>query len=61
MNKRLHRSEEGQMLCGVCSGLAEYSGNDVSIIRLLAVVLSLFSFGSAVLAYVILAVILPKE
>ena len=49
------------MLCGVCSGLAEYSGNDVSIIRLLAVVLSLFSFGSAVLAYVILAVILPKE
>lgn len=61
MEKKLHRSSYDQMLCGVCGGIAEYSGNDVSIIRLLAVVLSLFSFGSAVLAYIVLAVILPKE
>lgn len=61
MEKKLHRKTEGQMLCGVCNGIADYSGNDVSVIRLLAVLLALFSVGTALLVYIVLAVLLPKE
>lgn len=61
MDNRLHRKTEGQMICGVCNGIAEYSGNDVSVIRLLAVLAAMITGGTALLIYIVLAVILPKE
>lgn len=58
MNKKLYRKPEGQMICGVCTGLAEYFDQDVTLIRLIAVVTGLFS-GAGILAYIIAAIIMP--
>ena len=48
------------MIAGVCGGLAEYFNIDPTIVRLGAVVLSLAA-GGGVLAYIIAAIIIPKD
>ncbi|HAN21698.1 MAG: PspC domain-containing protein [Clostridiales bacterium GWF2_36_10] len=59
MIKRLYRINEGKMLCGVCTGVADYFQLDVNIIRLIAV----FSgfMGAGVLAYIAAAFIIPEK
>ena len=56
--KRLTKGRE-RMLCGVCSGLAEYLGLDTTLVRLGMVVLSLFTCVGVV-AYFVAAVIMPE-
>ncbi len=58
--KRLYRSSTNKMLCGVCGGLAEYFDFDPTIIRLGVALLSLFSLGTGIIAYIIAAIIIPK-
>lgn len=58
--KRLYRSTRDVMLCGVCGGIAEYFDIDPTIVRLAAVVL-VFGWGSGLLAYIIGAIIIPKN
>nr|WP_302655832.1 PspC domain-containing protein [uncultured Agathobaculum sp.] len=58
--KRLYRSENNQMLCGVCAGIAEYLGIDPTLVRL-AWVLFCALGGSGVLAYILSAIIIPPE
>ena len=58
--RRLYKNSEQKMICGVCAGLAEYFNIDVSIVRLLTVLLA-FSVGSGVLAYIVAALILPEK
>lgn len=60
MNKKLYRSKENKMLAGVCGGLADYLGIDVSLIRIAFAVGSLFACV-AVIAYIICAAIIPME
>jgi len=43
---RLFRLQEGAMIRGVCNGLAAYFGIDVTLVRLIFVVLSLASVGT---------------
>ncbi|XCP86295.1 PspC domain-containing protein [Roseburia hominis] len=57
--KRLYRSRESRMLCGVCGGIAEYFNLDPTLVRLAAVLLIFVSFGNALLAYFIAAIIIP--
>ena len=59
MEKKLTKSTN-KMLCGVCGGLAEYFGMDITLMR------AIYAIGSLVLAafpgvlvYIILAVIMP--
>ncbi len=59
--KRLYRSLNNRMLCGVCGGLGEYFNIDPTLIRLLAVVIALFSCSAGVVAYIIAAIIIPEE
>ena len=61
MEKKLYKSSKDKMLCGVCSGLAKYISLDVTIVRLGLALASLISCGTAVLAYIICAVIIPEE
>ena len=35
MEKRLYRSDENKVICGVCGGLGEYFNIDPTIVRLL--------------------------
>jgi phage shock protein C len=58
--KRLYRSRDDRMISGVAAGIAKYLNVDPTLIRLLFVVFAL-SGGSGLLAYVILAVIIPEE
>ena len=58
--KKLYRSDEKKMLAGVCGGIAEYFGVDPTLIRLAWVVFSLLG-GSGLLAYILAAIIIPRD
>jgi len=60
MERKLYRSESDRVLLGVCGGLAKYFEVDAVLIRIIAV-LTLFIGGGGVLAYIILAIIIPTE
>ena len=60
MVKRLYRSRTDRMIWGVCGGLANYFNIDPTIVRLIAVLL-LFFGGFVILAYIILAIVVPVE
>lgn len=57
--KRLYKSRNNKMICGVCAGIADYFNIDPSIVRVLWAVLAL-SAGTGVLAYIACAIILPE-
>ena len=58
--KKLYRSDENKMLAGVCGGIAEYFGVYPTLIRLAWVVFSLLG-GSGLLAYILAAIIIPRD
>ena len=58
MVNKLYKVEKGKKLCGVCAGLAEYLRLDVSIVRILVVVLCLCA-SVGIWAYLACALILP--
>ncbi len=60
-NKKLYRSQSQRMLGGVCGGLADYFGRDVSLIRILWVVGTVISYGMGILAYIIMLIVFPEE
>ncbi len=51
---------EDRILTGVCSGIAEHLDTDAVVVRVTAVVLTLCTFGLAVIPYVALAAFLPS-
>jgi phage shock protein PspC (stress-responsive transcriptional regulator) len=57
---KLTRSVYNRKLAGVCGGMAEYFGIDPTLVRVGYVVASLF-FGSGVLIYLILALVMPER
>lgn len=59
--KRLYRSNNQKMIAGVCGGLAEYFGLDVTLVRVGYVLLSLFTAFAGVLAYIILLIVMPQK
>ncbi len=58
--KRLFRDENNKVVGGVCSGLANYFGIDVVIVRIIFVV-SVISFGFGFLPYLILWIAIPSS
>ncbi|PKM68852.1 MAG: hypothetical protein CVU95_01860 [Firmicutes bacterium HGW-Firmicutes-2] len=61
MNKRLYRSNKNKVLAGVCGGIAEYFKIDVTIVRLIVVLLAFPSFGITFFGYIIGALIIPER
>ena len=57
--KRLYKSRNNKMICGVCAGIADYFNIDPSIVRVLWAVLALAA-GTGVLAYIACAINLPE-
>ena len=57
--KRLYRSKDNRVLCGVCGGIGDYLNVDPTIIRLLCFLLGFT--GSGLIAYIVAAVIIPEE
>ena len=60
MDKKLTKKANGQMLCGVCNGIADYLNADPTLVRLAAVLLS-FGGGMGIFLYIAAAVIMPNE
>ena len=60
MENRLYRSRSDRMIWGVCGGLAKYFDIDPVIVRIIAVLL-VFASGAGILAYIILAIVIPLE
>jgi phage shock protein C len=58
MHNRLIKGE--QKLFGVCSGIGNYLDIDPTIIRILFAVAAVF-FGTGILLYLILAVVMPSR
>lgn len=59
--KKLYRSKENRMICGVCGGIAEYFNIDPTIVRLVVVIAGLVNAGAALIGYIIAAVVIPEE
>ena len=59
--KRLYRSRQSCIIAGVCGGIAEYFNIDLSIVRILAVLLSIGSIGTGAIVYCVAALLIPKE
>lgn len=59
MEKRLYRNEHDKVLAGVASGVADYLKVDVTIVRLLFVLSTIFLAGSGVVVYLVLWVVAP--
>ena len=60
MEKKLYRSRNDKKLAGVCAGLANYLNMDVTVIRLIMVLLTLF-VGGGLIAYIVCALLIPEE
>lgn len=59
MAAKLKKSRTNKMLAGVCGGIAEYLGWDATFVRIIYLILVFSSFGTMVLFYFILALIMP--
>jgi phage shock protein C len=60
MEKKLYRSSKDRVLWGVCGGLAKYFNTDPVIVRVIFVV-TIFFGGLGIIAYIIMAIVVPKE
>lgn len=58
--RKLFRDTDNRMLGGVASGLAEFMGWDVTVVRL-AFVFCLFAVQGSVLAYLLAWIIVPSK
>lgn len=58
---KLTRPTDGRVLAGVGIGLARYLDVDVWLVRLLMLVVSFMSFGTFILAYVFLWLVIPAS
>ena len=60
MKKRLYKSNHEKMLDGVCGGIAEYFDLDPTLVRLAWVVFCAMG-GCGILAYIIAAIVIPRN
>ena len=57
----LRRSRQHKVLGGVCGGLAEWLGWDVTLVRIVYVVVSILSAAfPGILVYVVLWILMPQ-
>ena len=59
-DRKLFRSSTNCMLAGVCGGVGQFFNLDPTLVRLRWVLFSALG-GSGVLAYIVAAIIIPKE
>lgn len=58
--RRLTRSRDDRMIGGVCAGVADYLGMDVTLVRVLTVLGVVLGLGSVAFAYIVAWVLIPK-
>lgn len=59
LNRKLTKSND-KKLAGVCAGIAEYLGWDITLVRVVYLLLSLFSAGfPGLIIYLLLCIVMP--
>ncbi|WP_048151853.1 PspC domain-containing protein [Palaeococcus ferrophilus] len=61
MEKRLYRSKKNRVFLGVLGGMGEYFDVDPTLLRVVYVIFLLASLGTAILLYLLLALVIPEE
>jgi len=62
MSRPLRRSRSDRIIAGVCAGLAHHFGLDVTLMRVLYVLISILSVGfPGTLVYIVLWIVIPQE
>ena len=56
---KLTKSTYDKKIAGVCGGLAQYFDIDPTLVRVGYAIFTFFSFGTGLILYIILAVIMP--
>ena len=59
--KQLTRSKSNRMIAGVCAGIGDYLGIDPTVVRLLFVLGFFTLHGGLLLAYLIMAIVVPEQ
>jgi phage shock protein C len=59
--QRLYRSKNNRILGGVCAGLGEHLDVDPTVIRLIWAVVTLLSFGTGIIIYILAWIIIPED
>ena len=59
--RKLTRSHD-QVIAGVCAGIAEYFSWDIALVRILYLLLSIFSAAfPGIIVYIILWIVMPEN
>jgi phage shock protein C len=59
--KKLYRSRENRMICGVAAGIGAYAGIDPTVVRVVWVIAALFGIFPALLVYAACCFLIPEE
>ena len=60
MEKRKLMRSKNRMIAGVCSGIADYFGWDITLVRIIYVLLTFFTAFSGGIVYLILWLVMPE-
>jgi phage shock protein C len=58
---KFYLDKQNKKWLGVCAGIADYTGLDVTLIRIALVAITLLSSGNAILAYLVAAWLAPNQ
>ena len=59
--KKMERPRTGRLLAGVCAAIANYANLDVTVVRVIYTLLTIFTAFSGAIVYFILMLLIPEE
>ena len=59
--KKMERPRSGRLLVGVCAAIANYVNIDVTIVRVIYTLATIFTAFCGVIVYFIMALLVPEE
>ncbi|MBB3114702.1 phage shock protein PspC (stress-responsive transcriptional regulator) [Paenibacillus phyllosphaerae] len=59
--KKLYRSRQDKKLFGLCGGIAQMLNVDATLLRILLIVITVFTSGAMILIYILAGLVVPKE
>lgn len=59
--KKMERPRTGRLLAGVCAAIANYANIDVTVVRVIYTLLTIFTAFSGIIIYFILVLLIPEE
>jgi phage shock protein C len=61
LRTKFYLDKQNKKWLGVCSGIADYTGIDATVVRIILVLLTVLGSGTAIIAYLITAWIAPVK